>query len=64
MNCMRSSGNEPSSMILSQTKWFQKLKMMARKCLKGEKISLEESTTQEISRAFKKTIEIVFAELL
>ena len=28
---MRISGNEPSSVILSQTKWFQKLKMMVRK---------------------------------
>ena len=28
---MRISGNEPSSVILRQTKWFQKLKM-SRKC--------------------------------
>ena len=27
---MRISGNEPSSVILSQTKWIQKLKMIAR----------------------------------
>ena len=26
---MRISGNEPSSVILSQTKWFQTLKMIA-----------------------------------
>ena len=26
MDHMRISGNEPSSVILSQTKWFQKLK--------------------------------------
>ena len=31
---MRISGNEPSSVILSQTKWIQKLKMIARKCPK------------------------------
>ena len=29
---MRISGNEPSSVIFSQTKWFQTLKMIARKC--------------------------------
>ena len=29
---MRISGNEPSSVILSQTKWIQKLQMIARKC--------------------------------
>ena len=28
------SGNELSSVILSQTKWVQKLKMSARKCQK------------------------------
>ena len=28
---MRISGNEPSSVILSQTKWFQTMKMIARK---------------------------------
>ena len=28
---MRISGNEPSSVILSQTKWFQTLKMIAQK---------------------------------
>ena len=32
MDHMRISGNEPSSVILSQTKWFQTLKMIARKC--------------------------------
>ena len=32
MDHMRISGNEPSSVILSQTKWFQTLKMFARKC--------------------------------
>ena len=31
---MRISGYEPSSVILSQAKWFQKLKMIARKCQK------------------------------
>ena len=29
---MRISGNEPSSGILRQTKWFQKLKMFTQKC--------------------------------
>ena len=29
---MRISGNEPSSVILSQTKLFQKVEMIARKC--------------------------------
>ena len=29
---MRISGYELSSVILSQTKWIQKLKMIARKC--------------------------------
>ena len=28
---MRISGNEPSSLILSQTKWIQKLKIIVRK---------------------------------
>ena len=32
MDHMRISGNEPSSVILSQKKWFQTLKMIARKC--------------------------------
>ena len=32
MDHMRISGNEPSSMILGQTKSFQTLKMIARKC--------------------------------
>ena len=31
---MRISGTEPSSVILSQTKLIQKLKMIARKCKK------------------------------
>ena len=31
---MRISGNETSSVILRQTKWFQKLKMLTRKCQK------------------------------
>ena len=34
MDHVRISGNEPSSLILSQTKWIQKLKMIARKCQK------------------------------
>ena len=29
---MRISGNEPSSVFLSQTKLFQKVEMIARKC--------------------------------
>ena len=29
---MRISGNEPSAVILSQTKWLQMWKMMVRKC--------------------------------
>ena len=33
MDHMRISGNEPSSVILSQTKWFQKLKKVTRKSL-------------------------------
>ena len=32
MDHMRISGNEPSSVILRQTKRFQKLKMLTRKC--------------------------------
>ena len=35
MDHMRISGNEPSSVILSQRKWFQKLKMMVWKCQRG-----------------------------
>ena len=31
MNHMRISGNEHSSVILSQTNWFKKLKMMVQK---------------------------------
>ena len=31
---MRISGNEPSSVILSQTKWFEKLNIIACKCQK------------------------------
>ena len=31
MDHMRISGNEPSSVILSQTKWFQTLKIIAQK---------------------------------
>ena len=31
---MRISGNEPSSVILRQTKWFQTLEMLTRKCQK------------------------------
>ena len=42
----------------------KRYKMMARKRLKGEKMTLDKSTTQEISRAFKKKIEIIFEELL
>ena len=34
MDRMRISGNEPSSVILSQRKWIQKLKVLARKCQK------------------------------
>ena len=30
MDHMRISGNEPSSVILSQTKWFQTLKMISQ----------------------------------
>ena len=29
---MRILGNEPSSVILSQIKWFKKLKIYAQKC--------------------------------
>ena len=32
MDHMRISGNEPSSVILSQTMWIQKLKVIARNC--------------------------------
>ena len=32
MDHMRIFRNEPSSVILSQTKWIQKLKLIARKC--------------------------------
>ena len=31
MDHMRITGNEPSSVILSQTKWFHTLKMIAQK---------------------------------
>ena len=31
---MRMSGYDPSSVILSQIKWFLKVKMIARKCQK------------------------------
>ena len=31
MDNIRISGNEPASVILSQTKWFQKLKIIGRK---------------------------------
>ena len=34
MDTMYISGNEPSSVTLSQTKWYQKLKMIALKCQK------------------------------
>ena len=37
MDHMRISGNEPSSVILIQTKRFQKLKMIFRKCLNKQK---------------------------
>ena len=33
MDHMLNSGNDPSSEIHSKTKWFQKLKMISRKCL-------------------------------
>ena len=33
MDHMRISGTEPSLVILSQTKWFKKLKIDAQKCL-------------------------------
>ena len=33
---MRISGTEPSSVILSQRKWFKKLKMYAEKCAKKQ----------------------------
>ena len=32
MDHLRILGNKPSSVILSLTKWFQKLKVIARKC--------------------------------
>ena len=35
MDRMRISGNEPSSVILSQTKWFQKEKMLTQNYQKG-----------------------------
>ena len=34
MDHMRISGKEPSSVTVSQRKWFQKLKMIVRKCQK------------------------------
>ena len=34
MDHMRISGTEPSSVILSQAMWIQKLKMISRKCQK------------------------------
>ena len=37
MDHMRISGNQPSSVIHSQAKWFQKLKMVAQKCLNNVK---------------------------
>ena len=38
MDHMRISGNEPSSVILRQTKRFQKLKMLTRKCQKQAEV--------------------------
>ena len=37
MDHMRNSGNEPSSVILSQTNWFRKLKSDAQKVPKQGK---------------------------
>ena len=34
MDNMCISGNKPSSVILRQTKWFQKIKIIARNCQK------------------------------
>ena len=38
---MRISGNEPSSVTLSQIKWFERLKMIARKCQKQAKAEMD-----------------------
>ena len=41
MNHVRISGNETSSVILRQTKWFQKWKMWTRKCPKQAEANRE-----------------------
>ena len=41
MDLMRISGTEPSSVILSQTKWFRKLKNDVHKVPKQAKVGLK-----------------------
>ena len=43
---MRISGNKPSSVILNQTKWFQNLKMIARKYQKGAETNISKLQLQ------------------
>ena len=44
---MRILGNEPSSVILSQTKWIQKLRKIARKCQKQAEAKRDGVTNQQ-----------------
>ena len=47
MDHLHISDNEPSSVILRQTKWFQKLKMLTRKHLKYcESVNIKNNWTQ------------------
>ena len=41
MDHMRISGTEPSSVILSQTNWSKKMKMMPKKCQKQAKAKMD-----------------------
>ena len=44
---MRISGNEPSSVILSQTKLFQKVEMIARKCQNQDEAKRDGAINQQ-----------------
>ena len=48
MDHMRISGNELSSVILRQTRKFQKLKMMVRKCQKKAEANRDGVMNQKI----------------
>ena len=47
MDYMRISGNEPSSVILSQTKLVQTLKIIARKCQNQAKAKMDGVINQQ-----------------